>query len=119
MEALFPKDRPVMMHSPEFECGYCGQPYLADEIGGFMFIPPERAKFTEKSWGYHGLELKNEDEFCALIAEQVKALTTEPRIAGFCYTQLTDIEQEQNGIYNYDRTPKAAPEKIRKAIRPE
>ncbi|NMA20440.1 MAG: beta-glucuronidase [Lentisphaerae bacterium] len=119
MEALFPTDRPVMMHSPEFECGYCGQPYLADEIGGFMFIPPERAKFTEKSWGYHGLELKNEDEFCALIAEQVKALTTEPRIAGFCYTQLTDIEQEQNGIYNYDRTPKAAPEKIRKAIRPE
>jgi hypothetical protein len=25
---------------------------------------------------------------------------------GFCYTQLTDIEQEQNGIYFYDRTPK-------------
>ena len=27
-------------------------------------------------------------------------------IWGYCYTQLTDVEQEQNGIYYYDRTPK-------------
>ena len=27
-------------------------------------------------------------------------------MCGFCYTQLTDIEQEQNGLYNYDRSPK-------------
>lgn len=27
-------------------------------------------------------------------------------MVGFCYTQLTDVEQEQNGIYYYDRTPK-------------
>jgi hypothetical protein len=36
-----------------------------------------------------------------------------PRICGLCYTQLTDIEQEQNGLYTYDRTPKFPPEKIR------
>ena len=29
-----------------------------------------------------------------------------PRVCGFCYTQLTDIEQEQNGIFAYDRSPK-------------
>ncbi|NLS78893.1 MAG: hypothetical protein GXY76_16710, partial [Chloroflexi bacterium] len=29
-----------------------------------------------------------------------------PHICGFCYTQLTDVEQEQNGVYNYDRTDK-------------
>jgi len=29
-----------------------------------------------------------------------------PHISGFCYTQLTDIEQEQNGVYNYDRSAK-------------
>ena len=28
------------------------------------------------------------------------------RVCGFCYTQLTDIEQEQNGLYKYDRTRK-------------
>ena len=27
-------------------------------------------------------------------------------VSGYCYTQLTDIEQEQNGIYNYDRSEK-------------
>ena len=33
-------------------------------------------------------------------------------ISAYCYTQLTDIEQEQNGLYTYDRTPKFPPEKI-------
>jgi hypothetical protein len=27
-------------------------------------------------------------------------------MSGYCYTQLTDVEQEQNGIYNYNRTKK-------------
>lgn len=35
--------------------------------------------------------------------ESIKALK---HITGFCYTQITDVEQEQNGIYNYDRSPK-------------
>ena len=29
-----------------------------------------------------------------------------PNLFGFCYTQLTDIEQERNGLYFYDRRPK-------------
>ena len=39
-------------------------------------------------------------------------LLDNPYIFGFCYTQLTDVEQEQNGLYTYDRTPKFPPEKI-------
>ena len=35
-----------------------------------------------------------------MLSEALKHIT------GFCYTQITDVEQEQNGIYNYDRTPK-------------
>ena len=35
--------------------------------------------------------------------EYIKSLK---HITGFCYTQITDVEQEQNGIYNYDRSPK-------------
>jgi len=37
-----------------------------------------------------------------------------PHTAGYCYTQLTDVEQEQNGIYNYDRSTKFDMEKIAK-----
>ncbi len=33
-------------------------------------------------------------------------------LSGFCYTQLTDIEQEINGLLTYDRQPKIAPERI-------
>ena len=34
-------------------------------------------------------------------------------LSGWCYTQLTDVEQEQNGIYNYDRTEKFDMDRIR------
>jgi len=35
-------------------------------------------------------------------------------VVGWCYTQITDVEQERNGIYYYDRTPKFDNERIRK-----
>ncbi len=114
-DQLFPADKPVYMRTPEQ--GYSGQPYIVDEFGGFMYIPPERQKFAENTWGYHGLDLKNEDELCARIAEQVAVMLNDDRVAGYCYTQLTDVEQEQNGVYNYDRSPKASSEKLALAFR--
>ncbi len=114
-EQLFPADKTVYMRTPEQ--GYNGQPYILDEFGGFMYIPPERQKFAENTWGYHGIDLKNEDELCAKIAEQVALMINDDRIAGYCYTQLTDVEQEQNGVYNYDRTPKASSEKLALAFK--
>ena len=35
-----------------------------------------------------------------------------PFVSGFCYTQLTDIEQEINGLLTYDRQPKIDPQAI-------
>jgi hypothetical protein len=29
-----------------------------------------------------------------------------PHVRGYCYTQLTDVEQEQNGLLTYDRQSK-------------
>jgi hypothetical protein len=34
-------------------------------------------------------------------------------VEGFCYTQLTDVEQEQNGLLTFDRRPKIALDLIR------
>ena len=42
-----------------------------------------------------------------------------PRICGFCYTQLTDVEQEVNGLYTYDRQPKFDPAVHPRHQRPE
>jgi len=38
-------------------------------------------------------------------------------VTGWCYTQLTDVEQEQNGIYNYDRTAKFELARVAKIFR--
>jgi hypothetical protein len=34
-------------------------------------------------------------------------LRRQPKIQGYVYTELSDIEWEHNGFYNYDRSPKA------------
>lgn len=114
-KALVPTDGGVCSASPGIETPYAGQPYLNDEFGGFMYIPPERARFAANTWGYHGLDLKTPEELCAKIAEQVDFMLTMPNLSGYCYTQLTDVEQEQNGLYNYDRSAKV-PDGMLKAV---
>jgi len=42
----------------------------------------------------------------------MKGIASLPFLAGFCYTQLTDIEQEINGLLTYDRKPKVNAEEI-------
>ena len=90
---------------------YDGQPYMLDEFGGLAWVPPER-RHADNTWGY-GNEIKTEDEFFSILKEQVTEITNIKRITGFCYTQLTDVEQEQNGVYYYDRTSKFDTKKFR------
>ena len=37
-------------------------------------------------------------------------------VSGYCYTQLTDVEQEQNGVYNYDRSEKFDMDRVHAAF---
>jgi beta-galactosidase/beta-glucuronidase len=90
---------------PERSCSYQGQPYLVDEYGGIKWIPSIDKKFADNSWGY-GEEPKSLEEFYQRLEGLTDVILGLEHICGFCYTQLTDIEQEQNGIYNYDRTEK-------------
>ncbi len=80
-----------------------GLPVFYSEYGGIKW-----AKTTENSatsWGY-GNAPRTEEEYKARYKGLTDALLDNPKVFGFCYTQLTDIEQEQNGCYYYDRTPK-------------
>ena len=81
---------------------YDGQPYMVDEFGGLPWIRPEE---REGSWGY-GQNIDDIEEFYRLLEGEVDALKACPNVVGFCYTQITDVEQEKNGIYYYDRRPK-------------
>lgn len=82
-------------------------PYLVDEFGGIKWNPSQQMESAQNtSWGY-GEPPRSLEEFYARLEGQVDAvLSLSNDIWGYCYTQLTDVEQEQNGIYYYDRTPK-------------
>ncbi|MCD8194135.1 MAG: beta-glucuronidase [Tannerellaceae bacterium] len=87
-----------------------GIPYIIDEFGG---IRCEETQPQDNSWGY-GESPKTREEFYQRLEAQVDALLSiADQVWGFCYTQLTDVEQEQNGIYFYDRSAKFDMERIR------
>jgi hypothetical protein len=117
-ELLRMKDGQVWRNYPDREIEYEGQPYIVDEFGGIKWIPEDRRPFADNSWGY-GEGPRTLEEFYARLEGQVKAIRDQGHICGYCYTQLTDVEQEQNGIYNYDRTTKFDMQRIARIFRGE
>jgi Beta-galactosidase/beta-glucuronidase len=80
---------------------------FVSEYGGIWWQPAN----PEKGWGY-GNRPGSEEEFIARYKGLTEALLFNPKMSAFCYTQLTDIEQEVNGLYYYDRRPKFDPKVI-------
>ncbi len=87
--------------------GYRGEPVLVTEFGGIAFtsVDPE-------SWGYR--TVSDAEELLERYDALITALLGSEVVRGFCYTQLTDVEQEINGLLTYDRKPKADLARIRK-----
>ena len=52
-------------------------------------------------------------ELLATYRAQVEALLGPGPVEGFCYTQLTDVEQERNGLLGFDRRSKVEPDLLR------
>jgi hypothetical protein len=98
------------------EAPYTGQPYVVDEFGGIKWIPTQEFQYASDSWGY-GVPPRSLEEFYERLDGQVNAILSLDHIAGYCYTQLTDVEQEQNGIYNYDRSVKFDMDLVRNVFR--
>ena len=91
---------------------YEGQPYFVSEYGGIGW-----GIRGGNDWGY-GNSPKTEEEFVERYIGLAKVLLENPKICAACYTQLYDVEQEVNGLYYYDRTPKFSQE-IMKQFRRE
>ena len=83
-------------------------PVFVSEWGGIKWVMSEDGA----AWGY-GKDVASEEEFFARFGGLCDALLENRDIFGFCYTQLTDIEQEQNGLLTYDRRFKFPPERYR------
>ena len=104
-ETLFKTDgNPWNAYPRDRHSSYRGQPFLVSEFGGFKVKTQATA---DSDWGY-GKEQSVQD-FLRHYKAMVDILMDNPNVAGFAYTQLTDVEQEQNGVYTYDRRPKYDP----------
>jgi len=91
---------------PTFDPGYSyrGQPLLVSEFGGLRIA-------GTGGWGW--LEVENANAFVSSYGKLIDALMKPGPVEGFCYTQLTDVEQEQNGLLTATREPKVEPELLR------
>ena len=91
---------------------YNGSPILLWEFGGIGYILPEDcATVPANSWGYSGVE-QDRDAALSRMRGLYTAVAAIRQIAGICYTQLYDVEQEVNGLMTYDRRMKFDPEAI-------
>ncbi|ACQ81123.1 glycoside hydrolase family 2 sugar binding [Beutenbergia cavernae DSM 12333] len=96
--------------------GYAGQPYFVSEYGGIWWNPEAAASVDgtdrAESWGY-GQRVQDEEEFQVRFAGLTDVLLDDEDMFGYCYTQLTDVFQEQNGIYRFDRSTKLDVDRVR------
>ncbi len=91
----------------------CGMPIFMSEWGGIKWIIDSDKNGC--GWGY-GEDVKSEDEFFARLEGLANVIYRNPHFFAACYTQLYDIEQEQNGFMTYDRRFKFPPEKLKAVI---
>ena len=87
---------------------YTGQPVIMSEYGG-------TALNSEKGWGY-GNQVKDEMDFVERFYELTDVVKNIPYMTGYCYTQLTDVQQEINGLVDENRKDKFSDE-VKKKIK--
>lgn len=85
---------------------YQGEPILLTEFGGIGYEVS-----SQEGWGY--TTVSSEEEFIADYARIMDAVYASKGLWGYCYTQITDVEQEINGLLTYNRQPKCDLAKIK------
>lgn len=85
---------------------YVGQPIIISEFGGIAF------NNDDSGWGYNG-KVNTEKDFIDRFDKIVTAVKELPYACGYCYTQVTDVQQEINGLMDIDRNFKIKPEVIK------
>ena len=95
-------------HKSAFANGfvYKGQPIIISEYGGIAF------NNDDSGWGY-GNKVNNKEDFIRRFDEITTAVKELPYCCGFCYTQVSDVQQEINGLMDMDRNFKVDPAVIK------
>lgn len=85
---------------------YKGQPVIISEYGGIAFTG------DDSGWGY-GNKVSNKEDFIKRFDSITTAVKELPYVCGFCYTQVTDVQQEVNGLMDIQRNFKIEPDIIK------
>jgi hypothetical protein len=80
---------------------YAGQPVIISEFGGIAFN-------SDAGWGY-GNKVSSKEEYIKRFDSITNAIKKIDFICGYCYTQVTDVQQEINGIMDIKRRFKVDP----------
>ena len=86
---------------------YEGQPALLTEFGGRAMQSDAKGE----AWGYSGAA-QNEEAFLKQLGSIMQGVYS-CNFQGYCYTQLTDVQQEVNGLLTVERKSKADIEKLK------
>lgn len=105
LDALYPSNRKLMSYGNKYQ----GQPVLFTEFGG---IAMQTENSFDGDWGYN-TKAKSNEEFYTRYGNLLHAVN-KMWFQGFCYTQLTDVQQEINGLLDKNHKPKFDVEKIKK-----
>ena len=105
----------ITEHACDHRMAYCDgkewngrEAFLLTEYGGIAFEDK-----SSGSWGYHD-KVADEESFFQRYKSLTDAARAIPYCQGYVYTQLTDVQQEQNGILTPDRKPKVDVERFRR-----
>jgi len=85
---------------------YRGQPLVLSEFGGIAFSN------RGEGWGY-GNKVASKEDYIKRFDAITTAIKKHGAFCGFCYTQVTDVQQEINGIMDTDRNFKVESEILR------
>ena len=103
-DGMHPQGWPLFAEGEKYE----GQPVFLTEFGGRAFLADAKGE----AWGYSGAA-QNEEEFLKQL-ESIMQGVHSCNFQGYCYTQLTDVQQEVNGLLTAERKPKAGVQKLKK-----
>ena len=84
---------------------YNNSPILITEMGGVKLK-------DDGGWGYNQ-DMVDSESMVTYLRGMMKAMRDHERVRGFCYTQLTDVQQETNGLLDGNREPKVALEVLK------
>ena len=79
------------------------RPQLLSEFGGYSFKIPEHSFNLKQTYGYKNFEDQEEFEKSLLALYEEVYQLAKKGLSGAVYTQVSDVEDETNGLLTYDR----------------